>query len=511
MKKLHSLLVALAACTILAPTDFMSAPVEAAEFFVSPDGTPQGTGTREAPWSWTTALAHPPAVQPGDVIWLRGGTYSGNVACKLQGLPGKWIVVRQALGERATIDCRSVDGKPTTFNIDGDHVMLQDFEITNSDPRRTTEQSGSWPTDLYRGGIFCRASGAMFVNLVVHDVATGLALWSEGEGGGVYGCLIYNCGWRAPDRGHGHGIYTQNVRGTKTIEDNFIFNQFGYGIHAYGSSKAKLEGYRIAGNAVFNNGILVGDGSRTANMLVGGGAKAARIEIDGNFSYHTGLEQTGLQIGYGPQSVDLVMRDNYIAGFMRMMSWERAMIEGNTFVGKSSMVELNLGTFDELAGFNWNKNRYLSGEERFAPFAAITPKERTIGRWNEWRTRTGFDSQSTYEKGPPRGVQVFVNPSRWEPGRRANIVVFNWDKAETVDVALGINRQGWETLRPGTKYKIVSATNFYGPPIAAGTYDGTPIKLSMKPRPAPPPIGLKDPTPPTEPEFGAFVLLREEN
>lgn len=511
MSALRPILAALVSllpfATALSPTPH----ARAAEFFVAPDGTAAAAGSREAPWSVAHAFANPPAVKPGDVIWLRGGTYPGNVVCRLAGTKEQPIVVRQTRGERATFDCRSLDGKPTMFAVVGHDVRLQDFEVTNSDPRRETKQSGSWPTDLYRGSVDCRGDRISLVNLVIHELATGVAMWSEGEAGEVYGCLIYNNGWRAPDRGHGHGIYTQNIRGTKVIADNFIFNQFGYGIHAYGSSKAKLEGYDIEGNTLFNNGILVADGSRSSNLLVGGGAKAARISITDNFAYHTGLEQTCLQIGYGPQSDDLVLSNNVIAGFMRIMSWQKGTVEYNRFVGKSSMIELNLADFKELAGFQWDKNQYLSGEQRFAPFAAITPAERTVGKWDDWRTRTGFDAKSTYVKGPPTGRYTTARANKYEPGR-VQIVVFNWDKDATAQVYLHgpkLDDKGRHLLKPGTKYRIVSATNFYGEPIVSGTYDDRTITLPLTPTKAPPPIGFTAPTPPTEPEFGAYILLPE--
>jgi len=141
----------------------------------------------------------------------------------------------------------------------------------------------------------------------------------------------------------------------------------------------------------------------------------------------------------------------------------------------------------------------------------LSPNGRIIGLWDDWRKQSGFDADGAYEKGPPHGTHVFVRPNKFEPGR-ANIVVFNWDKAETVEVdpaQAKSNDEPRELLRPGTKYRIVSATNFYGDPIVSGTYDGKPIKLPMKPTKAPPPIGLKDPTPPTEPVFGAYILLPE--
>jgi hypothetical protein len=50
--------------------------------FAAPDGSPSGDGTQANPWDIETALAQPPALQAGDTLFLRGGTYtpSGDVS-----------------------------------------------------------------------------------------------------------------------------------------------------------------------------------------------------------------------------------------------------------------------------------------------------------------------------------------------------------------------------------------------------------------------------------------------
>ena len=52
---------------------------------------------------------------------------------------------------------------------------------------------------------------------------------------------------------------------------------------------------------------------------------------------------------------------------------------------------------------------------------------------------SGFQSSefpaNTYASSRPTGVKVFVRPNHYEPGR-ANITIYNWDKAATVDVSL---------------------------------------------------------------------------
>ena len=73
-------------------------------FFVAPNGTAQGDGSSDKPWSLARALRQPAAVQPGATIWMRGGTYTGMFRSLLQGTADAPITLRQVPGERATID-----------------------------------------------------------------------------------------------------------------------------------------------------------------------------------------------------------------------------------------------------------------------------------------------------------------------------------------------------------------------------------------------------------------------
>ena len=47
-------------------------------WYVSPSGSPSGTGSISSPWDIVTALAQPAAVRPGDTIWVRAGKYGGG-------------------------------------------------------------------------------------------------------------------------------------------------------------------------------------------------------------------------------------------------------------------------------------------------------------------------------------------------------------------------------------------------------------------------------------------------
>ena len=76
-------------------------------------GDSANPGTIDAPWDIESALTgHNGDVQPGDTIWLRGGTYyhpnreiaATGYVFNLQGTPAEPIAVRPYLQERATID-----------------------------------------------------------------------------------------------------------------------------------------------------------------------------------------------------------------------------------------------------------------------------------------------------------------------------------------------------------------------------------------------------------------------
>ena len=117
----------------------LAAPLLASDFYVAPDGSPSGNGSREKPWDLATALAQPSAVKPGDTIWLRGGTYKGHFTSSLEGAADKPIVVRQYLGERATLDGN--DGtNEVTLAVNGSDTWFWGFEITNSNTTRSIHQ-----------------------------------------------------------------------------------------------------------------------------------------------------------------------------------------------------------------------------------------------------------------------------------------------------------------------------------------------------------------------------------
>jgi hypothetical protein len=287
--------------------------------FAAPDGRPENAGTMESPWDLSSALggAHP--IAPGQTLWVRGGTYRGKFDVKLAGTPDQPVRIRAWPKERAKIEDSGV-----TVSEPSNYVWLWDLEILGSAPveKRSTDQTGSWPKGLPgTSGLEIRAGrGCKFINLVIHDnLLGGVGWWAGSTDSEFHGCLIYNNGWKAPDRTHGHCIYTQNKEGVKTISSCILtVPPWGgsHTMHAYGSSRAFVDNYVIEDNIAFERG----------PFLVGGGQPSHRIVVRRNY-----LHRLGLQIGYSaPENEDCEVRDNIlVGGKLDIRKYKKADQEGN--------------------------------------------------------------------------------------------------------------------------------------------------------------------------------------
>jgi hypothetical protein len=426
-------------------------------FFAAPDGSASGDGSVDHPWNLATALAQPAAVQPGDTIWLRGGTYPGTFSSSLTGTDAHPIVVRQYPGERAILDGGNSRGH-AILTVAGANSWYWGFEIMSSDAVRVSSTALDDPPDIGRGdGVTIDQSsatgpGLKFINLNIHDARQGISFWKEAIDAEIYGCLIYYNGWDSTARGSGHGIYTQNQTGTKKITDNILFSGFGYGIHAYGSSAAFLDNFLFQGNTIFNSGDLSSSGP-SGILLVGGGRLAHNPQVVGNFLYRqTGGVTSDLDMGYSAGCVSPTLTGNYIATATSFVNCTAGLnLADNTFYG-------------DITGFS----------------------------------QSTFPA-NTYFSLRPTGTQVFLRPNLYEPGR-ANITIYNWDLAPTVSVDLS------SVLPIGSRYEIRNAQNFFAPPVQSGTYSGGTVSLPMTGLTSASPVGHAAP-PPAGPEFQALILL----
>lgn len=423
--------------------------------YAAPEGSAGGNGSKERPYDLATALSSAAPIRPGGTVWLRGGTYRvAAITSVLAGAAGAPITVRSLPGENAVIDGATAVGAVLTLN--GPWIVCRDFEVTSSDSWRSGAK-------LSRAtGIDVHGANVKLVNLVVHDLASGLGIWSDAVDAEAYGNIIYYNGWMGPDRPHGHGIYTQNKTGIRRITDNVIFGQFGIGTHAYGSEEAFLDDMQLEGNVVFNNGITAGD----FNILVGGHRLAKRPVLKSNFTYDN--PGAGNNVGYEAGCQDAVITDNYFAvplgGYAVQLVNCTGLLEGNVFIG---------GT------------RAVMG--------------RTIVPQSEMASQHPANEFATDR---PTVSKTFVRPNRYSPGR-AHVIVYNWEHAKDVRVDLSP-----AAIPIGAAYEIRDVRNLAAPPLVSGTYIGRAVTIPLEGLIAAPMIGWQ-PTPPhTAPEFGVFLVTR---
>jgi hypothetical protein len=407
----------------------------AAEYYASPGGNAAGDGSPGRPWDLRSALAKREAIRPGDTLYLQGGIYTADepLESRLQGTAEAPIVIRPVKGEHVVI---AGERGGLSVHAVSEYTHWYDLEVVN--PKVNRDRS----VDDRPAGVTVHGPHSKFVNFVVRNSGQGFGFWGDAVGSEIYGSLIYYVG----NNQRAHGIYTQNNDKSrpKVIEDNVIFGTAGCGVHAYGSGNAKLLGFRLKGNIVFNNGSIVGDENSYA-ILVGGGTPADDVQIVENVVFqNTGSahKDRGIRMGYGQGSDDSgAVFDNYVQGltpFIQGNPWTELALRGNTFVRRS-------------------------------------------------------------EVGSPAD-RIFVRPNRYEAGR-ANIAVVNGRKLSTVEVDLA------GVLARGARYEIRDVQDYFGRPVVTGVFDGRPVALPINLTRTEIPAGNVQSVPRhTAPEFAAFVV-----
>jgi hypothetical protein len=467
-------------------------------WFAAPAGSSTGDGSGR-PWDLQTALhGGNGSVQPGDTIWLRGGTYTSAspLNSTLAGTPSAPIVVRQYPGERAILDARGATS-PTMrgdfLTAAGNYSTFWGFEVMDSDPNRST--------DTRPNLIVVNASHVKLINLTVHDGGIGFYTFSEPVDIEIYGCLAYNNGWQEAVFGNGHGIYAKSTSGPVYLRDNILFNQFGYGLHIFTiAGPDGLTNIHAEGNVSFNNGAVSADpvNSPSANILFGGSEPVRNGTLVDNMTYFSpNVGVHNLLIGFGMTvNQDLTVRNNYAVGGMLLLDvgwWQSLTMTDNSLFGSTSdMIWLRDST---LSGFQLANNRYYRDSSAQA-WGYINTDYGFAG----WQQVSGMGATDRAVTSDPADPKVFLRPNRYEPGR-ANLIIYDWTRQATVPVDLsGI-------VRVGDRYDVRNVQDFFGAPVLSGTYAGGPVDVPMAGVTPVAPIG-GSPTPPpqTGPDFGVFVV-----
>lgn len=459
----------------------------ALDFYVSPFASGIGDGSFDNPWQLQQALNSPKVItNPSDTIWiwLRGGKYTNtfdnqtSFICFTNGSKNAPIIFRNYNDERATLDGQLAH--TLVFGLGQcSYTWFWGIEILNSD---SSDRDHSNIDRL--GNVYCTAEHIKFINLVVHDLGSGLDSWKTALNSETYGCIIYNIGNNLLNgsnwEGHGHGMYLQNdTVGIKNIHDNIVFSTYGYGIKVWQTTTTDAIGnFNFQHNIVFNGGAAsenlggVGNNSRTHNFFVVSNSINNPIRntvLKRNFTYagtntpRPPVNAFGLNYGVD----NLVLDSNYITcqtrlGFNNTPIFN-ASVSGNKIIA---------GIPDQYGYFLWGF------------------------------TETDFPQNTYLSTAPISGLDYYVLPNKYEPDR-AHIVIYNWSGAPSVDISATSTG-----LQPGDIYELINVMDYYHDTII-DTLDATGlITVPMTGHTFAPVIGSSKPPVSQFPTFGAFVIRR---
>jgi hypothetical protein len=280
------------------------------------------------PFTFAEALASI-KIKPGHTLWLRGGTYTGDFVSDLVGESNNLIYIRPYQNEHPVIDGSLIIG--------GGYTFWQNIEVTYSGwSSRETAESGSSPSDMPHTKKFeVTGDGVICDGLIIHDMVQG-SCFADAENVKFNGCLIYNNGWKGPDRGHGHGLYIQNGVATKTIKDCVFPGGFGWGIHAY-TEGGTIDYITVDRCIGFRAGNLMGQ--HYNDILIGGLAVAHHIVVQNCFS-----ENGSINIGYDAGADIVSLLNNRFPGGVTKINVTNLTETGNDYtaaLGNEAYIDPN--------------------------------------------------------------------------------------------------------------------------------------------------------------------------
>lgn len=508
-----------------------------ATYYTSPTGLSGGDGSIVDPWNLQTALNE--SLTSGDTLYLRGGTYFGKFSSSLEGgtvlsYPGEWakidgnftttlvggindsqttmvladasnvlvgganevwiddevITVFSKSGNNITNMARNAEG--TTggaashsngatvrlvanhqINISGSDTIYRDFEVTSSLTNRT---------NIYQkmrglGVVINTGSNLSLINLIVHDVVTGIFIGSSTSNTLLYGNLAYNNGMKTmapygdpPDEPRGTNLYLENESGYSRVYDNIILNGFAGNAQFFGVSGPYVGG--DLRRTVFANagGPVVPDGDNWAPNVIHGTGSDQSPQADATASYFwmpPDANTGNLTFGYSAGFLIGNLTNSIFVGSTNGLEFipEGGTMTGNTF--DTSDEDSRYVLIDAGTAFTWNNNTYYNTEA--ASGGRFVVSGTGAMTWNAWRSLTGYDASSSISSGRMPAT-VLVHPNDYQVGR-ANIFIFTATSPTDIDVDLSTSG-----LSDGQDFVIKNAFNYFGDDVLTGTYDaGDPI------------------------------------
>lgn len=441
-------------------------------FYVSPNGNGNGSSA-DKPSNLGAIIT---ATQPGDMVWLLGGDYTGHFKINNDGQPNAPIVYRAMPDEHVKLT--------GSITVGGNYNWIWGFEITDPDNMEDEHI------------LAASAKGVVLINNILHPENFGQAIsaWQYPDQI-IYGNIVYH--------GH-HNIYTQN---DGTVSKKWFVNNISldartrrdgsYGIyefHLYGEG-AELSGYRMMGNIFAST---QSPNSHTGGtVLIGGQNKSPNTDLllESNYFY-----RVNFNMGY-KRPVQAWIRNNVAVnsplnymflwgvGEKRYAEQPPNEVTGNLLISTNARENLiNVRTSAYSASDNnredgipkiktkdnWNKNMYAP-ELRASLFAnnKETSGIKGLKQWQEATREAGnlFDTDGQEVAVPTNPIAV-VQPNEYEPGR-AHIIIYNFGNATSVQLDLS------KAVKKGSTYQIHPIKDAWGKAVTTGKYQGGEVTVPV--------------------------------
>lgn len=221
-----------------------------AEYYVSTTGSDSNPGTRALPFK-TIKKGVSAATSPGDIVYLRGGTYGGGWDNQLNpetsGTSGNPITFSAYPGELPILDGSAIEG--SACGVEPTSTAVHDIRIVGLVAK-------NWGTSGFSNGYDNPSSNIEFIHCIADNNGVNGIAFYKAENVTVDGCISAHNG--AVDPSWSSGITLYAATGTNRIQGNVSFENIDVSTYKSDGSGFILDegstGATFINNIAFRNG-----------------------------------------------------------------------------------------------------------------------------------------------------------------------------------------------------------------------------------------------------------------
>jgi hypothetical protein len=218
----------------------LAACAPAATYYVSPTGSDSNVGTIDKPFA--NLYRATSKTLPGDVVYLRGGTYAFTCPQTVQGTGSSLaqLTVSSYPGETAVLDFSGSTAGRDGLQIAGKYVTVMNLTVQNS-PKSNVSAWGASYVKIKN----IKSTGSWAAGILVGATNPGGAHDIEVSGCDVSNCVRVNAGLSASQWQPGIQTYQCDA---VTVANNNVHQNYGEGI-----GFCTTTGSKVTGNQVWDN------------------------------------------------------------------------------------------------------------------------------------------------------------------------------------------------------------------------------------------------------------------